>query len=97
MLLAQFGKVAIAQLTCSILDGEAIAGSEGLGVERGGKELDVVTLRQTTDKELVTVAVAGTEVEITMRNSKGYAGAVDEVGHCNRITSTADGKQEFLF
>ena len=93
MLARELGEPLVAKLTGSLFDTHAVGAGNGPGVEVNSEEFDTQLVGEGANKLLVTVAVAGAEVEIAMGNGKTVAGGMHEMGHADRIAAAADGEQ----
>ena len=96
VLTAETVEPGVAQVACSLLDAHAVGGSIGTGVEIDGVESHSDGGGKPADKLLVTVAVAGAEMEVAMGYGKGYTRTTTEVEHGHRVAPAANGKQHLL-
>ena len=89
----ELGEVVVAEVAGGFLDGHAVVGGIGAGVETGHMAGDAVAVGKLADEGLVAVAIAGPQVEVAVGYLEGYACTVEEVDHGHRVAAAADGEQ----
>ena len=57
---------------------------------------DTIAVCKLADEGLVTVAIARTEVEVAVSNSKRNAGTMEKMSHADGVASTAYGEQHLF-
>ena len=82
--------------SCRILHTEMGASSVLLGVELGNINGNLIFLSHLTDKLFVAVAIAGSKVKITMRNSERETGRIHQMGKYRRVHTATNSKQHLL-
>ncbi len=96
LLTAEGGEPVVTKGARSLFDALSVAAGMGEGVETDEVEGNGVLAGKGTDKLLVAVAVAGSEVEIAVGDGKREGGRVHQVGENHGVDAPTNGQQHLL-